>query len=344
MNKYVKSPSLLLLCFLLLCSATHLTYAQADKDKTRIISAGGSITEILFALGLGGNLVGVDTSSLYPEEAKELPKVGYFRSRGTEGLMSLRPDIIIAAKGAGPSAALKQVNMLGVEVRTADQDTNTLDAWTKLITDLGAEGLMSLRPDIIIAAKGAGPSAALKQVNMLGVDVRTYDQDTYTVDAWKKLITDLGSDYSKNNEAIQLIEKVTQGLNLQDTQRRFKNRQLSAVALLSIGQRGPVAAGKNTVPNLLLSLAGINNLADALDGYKPFSSELLATQKLDLVLIPSHVIAGLGGKDAVCENQIIKLSMPHECNIHVMDPLLLMVFGTRLDQAVGQIIEQANKL
>jgi iron complex transport system substrate-binding protein len=289
MNKYVKSPSLLLLCFLLLCSATHLTYAQADKDKTRIISAGGSITEILFALGLGGNLVGVDTSSLYPEEAKELPKVGYFRS-------------------------------------------------------LGAEGLMSLRPDIIIAAKGAGPSAALKQVNMLGVEVRTYDQDTYTLDAWKKLITDLGADYSKNIEATRLIEKVTQGLSLQDTQRRFTNKQLNAVTLLSIGQRGPVAAGKNTVPNLLLTLAGINNLADALDGYKPFSSELLATQKLDLVLIPSHVIAGLGGKEAVCENQIIKLAMSGGCNIHVMDPLLLMGFGTRLDQAVGQIIEQANKL
>lgn len=289
MNKYVKSPSLLLLCLLLLCSATHLTYAQADKDKTRIISAGGSITEILFALGLGGNLVGVDTSSLYPEEAKELPKVGYFRS-------------------------------------------------------MGAEGLLSLRPDIIIAAKGAGPSAALKQVNMLGVEVRTYDQDTYTVDAWKKLIIDLGDDYSKNIEATRLIEKVTQGLSLQDTQRRFNNKQLNAVALLSIGQRGPVAAGRNTVPNLLLTLAGINNLADALDGYKPFSSELLATQKLDLVLIPSHVIAGLGGKKAVCENQIIKLAMSGGCNIHVMDPLLLMGFGTRLDQAVGQIIEQANKL
>ncbi|MFT6101539.1 MAG: iron complex transport system substrate-binding protein [Arenicella sp.] len=289
MNKYVKSPSFVLLCLLLLCSATHLTYAQADKDKPRIISAGGSITEILFALGLGGNLVGVDTSSLYPEEAIELPKVGYFRS-------------------------------------------------------LGAEGLMSLRPDIIIAAKGAGPSAALKQVNMLGVEVRTYDQDTYTLDAWKKLIIDLGDDYSKNIEATRLIEKVTQGLSLQDTQRRFKNEQLNAVALLSIGQRGPVAAGKNTVPSLLLTLAGINNLADTLDGYKPFSSELLATQKLDLVLIPSHVIAGLGGKEAVCENQIIKLAMSGGCNIHVMDPLLLMGFGTRLDQAVGQIIEQANKL
>lgn len=289
MNRHFKSTPFLLLCLLLMCAATHLTYAKQDKDKTRIISAGGSITEILFALGLGDHLVGVDTSSLYPEEAIELPKVGYFRS-------------------------------------------------------MGAEGLMSLRPDIIIAAKGAGPSAALKQVNMLGVEVRTYDQDTYTVDAWKELIIDLGNDYSKSSEANQLIEKVTQGLRAQDKQRRFIEKQLNAVALLSIGQRGPVAAGKNTVPDLLLTLSGINNLADALDGYKPFSSELLATQKLDLILIPSHVIAGLGGKEAVCQNQIIKLAMQGGCNIYVMDPLLLMGFGTRLDQAVGQIIAQANAL
>lgn len=289
MNRHVKSPLISILCLLLIFSATHQASAKKDNHKTRIISAGGSITEILFALGLGDHLVGVDTSSLYPEAAIMLPKVGYFRS-------------------------------------------------------MGAEGLMSLKPDIIIAAKGAGPSAALKQVNMLGVEVRTYNQDTYTVDVWKELITDLGNDYSKTSEANKLIKKVTQGLRSQDKLRRFKDKQLNAVALLSIGQRGPVAAGKNTVPNLLLTLAGINNLADALDGYKPFSSELLATQKLDLILIPSHVIAGLGGKQAVCQNQIIKLAMPKSCNIYLMDPLLLMGFGTRLDQAVGQIIEQANQL
>jgi iron complex transport system substrate-binding protein len=209
---------------------------------------------------------------------------------------------------------------------------------------MGAEGLMSLNPDIIIAAKGAGPKAALMQVKALGVEVNTYDQAIYTVDAWKELITSLGSDYSKLSEANQLIEKVTRGLATQAIERRYQDKQLNAVVLLSIGQRGPVAAGENTVPNLLLNLAGINNLAHGLEGYKPFSSELLAKKKLDLVLIPSHVIAGLGGKEAVCQNQIIKIAMTEGCNIYVMDGLLLMGFGARLDQAVGQIIEQANTL
>jgi iron complex transport system substrate-binding protein len=266
-----------------------LSYAKQDDHETRIISAGGSITEILFALGLGDRLVGVDTTSLYPEQAIELPKVGYFRS-------------------------------------------------------MGAEGLMSLNPDIIIAAKGAGPRAALMQVKALGVEVYTYDQTTYTVDAWKGLITSLGSDYSKLHEANQLIEKVTQGLTTQAIGRRYQEKHLNAVVLLSIGQRGPIAAGENTVPNLLLNLAGINNLAHELDGYKPFSSELLAKKKIDFVVVPSHVIAGLGGKEAVCQNQIIKIAMTEGCNVYVMDSLLLMGFGARLDQAVGHIIEKANTL
>lgn len=289
MNTHEKSLKPTLLYVLLLCSISVQSYANHDNNKTRIISAGGSITEILFALDLGDKLVGVDTSSLYPEEATLLPKVGYFRS-------------------------------------------------------MGAEGLMSLTPDIVIAAKGAGPISALDQIEALGVEVKTYDQATYTVDAWKTLITDLGNDYSKQDQANQLIAKVTDGLSTQMSERRYKEKKLNAVALLSIGQRGPIAAGENTVPNLLLNLAGINNLAHKLDGYKPFSSELLAKQKLDLVLIPSHVIAGLGGKEAVCQNQIIKLAMAENCNIYVMDGLLLMGFGARLDLAVGQIIEQANAL
>ena len=119
---------------------------------------------------------------------------------------------------------------------------------------------------------------------------------------------------------------------------------INAIALLSIGQRGPVAAGINTVSDLLFELAGVNNIAKDIDGYKPFSSELLAGKTVDLVFIPSHVIEGLGGEKAVCENQIIKLATNNQCNLLVMDALLLMGLGARLDQAVAQVINHAASL
>ncbi|MEM7524411.1 MAG: hypothetical protein AAF360_11760 [Pseudomonadota bacterium] len=51
----------------------------------RIVSAGGDLTEIIFALGHGGRLVGADSTSTHPAEAKALPQVGYVRRLAAEG-------------------------------------------------------------------------------------------------------------------------------------------------------------------------------------------------------------------------------------------------------------------
>jgi len=275
----------------LILSATYATSGHTEEttnQSKRIISAGGSITEVLFALGIGDQLVAVDSSSLYPEQATSLPKVGYFR-------------------------------------------------------DMSAEGLMSLNPDTIIAAKGAGPKAVLEQIDSLGVNVKTYDQGIYTMSAWQTLVSSLGHDYGKSTQANNLIDETKENIEKALLTRNYIDEKINAITLLSIGQRGPVAAGQNTVPNFLLTLAGINNLANELDGYKPFSTEVLAQEKLDLILIPSHVIDGLGGRDTVCKNPVLQRTMTGKCNIYVMDGLLLMGFGSRIDQALESIIKQVNQ-
>jgi len=65
------------------------TPAQA---AARVVSLGGSVTEVVYALGAGDRLVAVDISSLYPQAAQTLPKVGYYRDVSVEGIASLRPD------------------------------------------------------------------------------------------------------------------------------------------------------------------------------------------------------------------------------------------------------------
>ncbi len=75
----------------------------AVGDAGRIVSIGGSITEILYALGLADNIVGVDTTSLYPPQAlREKAKVGYMRQLSAEGVLGLRPSLILALAGSGP--------------------------------------------------------------------------------------------------------------------------------------------------------------------------------------------------------------------------------------------------
>jgi iron complex transport system substrate-binding protein len=97
--------------------AALLTCGAASANAERIVAVGGSVTEIVYALGAGDQLVGVDTTSLFPPQTEALPKVGYMRALTAEGLLTLRPELILAVQEAGPASALSQVSQAGV--RTA---------------------------------------------------------------------------------------------------------------------------------------------------------------------------------------------------------------------------------
>lgn len=86
------------------------------RDTARVVAIGGTVTEIVYALGAGASLVGVDTSSTYPESATQLPQVGYQRRVSAEGVLSLQPSVVLATVEAGPPAALSQVQAAGVPI------------------------------------------------------------------------------------------------------------------------------------------------------------------------------------------------------------------------------------
>jgi iron complex transport system substrate-binding protein len=96
--------------------------AAAAAPRQRIVSAGGALTETLFALGAQADVVGTDTTSLFPAAALQLPKVGYARSLSAEGLLSLRPTLLVATADAGPPAVLRQVQGAGVQLALLDSD------------------------------------------------------------------------------------------------------------------------------------------------------------------------------------------------------------------------------
>jgi iron complex transport system substrate-binding protein len=75
-------------------------------DPARIVSIGGAITEILYALGFEDRLVGVDSTSLYPAAAREKPDVGYMRQLSAEGVLGLNPSLVLAAQGSGPKETI----------------------------------------------------------------------------------------------------------------------------------------------------------------------------------------------------------------------------------------------
>lgn len=86
----------------------------------RIVSLGGGVTELVYALGFGDKVVGADASSTYPPEVSAHATLGYHRQVGAEGVLSLAPDLVVATTDAGPPSTLAQIEAAGVPLVVLD--------------------------------------------------------------------------------------------------------------------------------------------------------------------------------------------------------------------------------
>lgn len=82
----------------------------------RLITVGGALTEVVYALGAEAHLVATDTTSTYPYAASQTPKVGYLRQLSAEGVLSLRPDVLVGSGEMGPPVVLEHIRAAGVRV------------------------------------------------------------------------------------------------------------------------------------------------------------------------------------------------------------------------------------
>ena len=89
----------------------------------RIVTIGGDVTEIAYALGAGGEIVARDSTSLQPQAVQKLPDVGYMRMLNAEGILAMKPTMLLVSELAQPSLVLKQVADSGVNVVTVPGQT-----------------------------------------------------------------------------------------------------------------------------------------------------------------------------------------------------------------------------
>lgn len=90
-----------------------------DHPADRIVSIGGAVTEIVYALGEQDRLVARDTTSNYPPEVTGLPDIGYIRRLSPEGVLSVNPTLILTEEGAGPPEVvelLKEASIAFAEI------------------------------------------------------------------------------------------------------------------------------------------------------------------------------------------------------------------------------------
>jgi iron complex transport system substrate-binding protein len=93
---------------------------EPDTGTMRIISMAPNLTEILFALGLGEEIVGVTKFSTYPPEAKEIQNVGTFWQPDIEAVLACRPTLVLTLGFAQQTILADRLKHIGCETLTLD--------------------------------------------------------------------------------------------------------------------------------------------------------------------------------------------------------------------------------
>lgn len=129
----MKQKAKILFLLLTLAIAIYLLYLALTSSQaprigeiqptscTRIVSLAPSTTEILFALGLGDKVIGVSEFCNYPEQAKNLPRMGGLMNPNYEAIVAAKPDLIIVFDDMTESE--NKFKALGIETLTVKHDT-----------------------------------------------------------------------------------------------------------------------------------------------------------------------------------------------------------------------------
>ena len=260
---------------LFLCAVT--TQAENSAHQ-RIVSIDGALTEIVYALDAGDRLVAVDTTSRYPQAATTLPDVGYMRRLSTEGILSVKPDVVIASQDAGPAEVFEQLQQAGVQV-------------VRVAADYSLEGVIAKVDQVAVALGEQQKGEQLKR------KIREQTQ--------------------------QALAAIPEHAAAPKT-----------LFILGAGNRGLMAAGKNTQAQAMLDLLSAVNVM-GYDSYKPVSAEGALLANPDVV-----VVAYTGPADPQALQSSLAMTAAAKNNrIHAINTSVVLGFGPRLGEAVAELVK-----
>ena len=136
----MKQISFLLIAFAVLicagCSRFHNAPSNSQGERYVVISP--IYNEIIWALGAQDKVVGIDLSTTYPPEVKQVQTVGYHRALSAEGILSLHPTGIIHDNNIGPPQVVQQLQQLNIPMKTFTAKNDSFDGTKALIREMGA--------------------------------------------------------------------------------------------------------------------------------------------------------------------------------------------------------------
>jgi len=157
----------LALLAMLVVLGVNQAMADDNAPPLRVLSIGGAVTEIVYALEMEHLLIGRDTTSNFPPEVTELPDVGYMRALSPEGVLAIAPDLIIAVEGAGPPETIDVLNNAGIAFVTIPEGFDGAALRAKVaavaqalgVSDRGAILAEQINGELQAASDSIGPDA-----------------------------------------------------------------------------------------------------------------------------------------------------------------------------------------
>src|SRR5258705_5983359 len=117
----------------------------------RVVGVSKQINEYLYDIHAESVLVARDLTSIYPKEIERLPSVGYHRGLSAEGIISMRPTMLLTDGNLGPDAVVAQVRKVGISVVVMSPGAG-LDSAQLLMARLGAQFHHERQADSVLAA------------------------------------------------------------------------------------------------------------------------------------------------------------------------------------------------
>ena len=248
-----------------------VTFSYASK----IVSVGGSITETVVALGHSNELIGVDLSSSYPKEiTSKLPNVGYWIDLPQEGILSLKPEVVIISNQAGPK---------------------------KLVDSLPSYGIKTYIID-----------------------------DQPSIESAKKKIMQVGEVLKEEQKAQEIIARIEK--NVSKMQEEIKSKKKPKVLFLfSRGEGTTMAAGTATKAGVMIGLAGGENIVTTKQ-FSQISGEAILQMNPDVIITSNHTV-----ETGIDKNIVDSTNAGKNGKIFNMDMILISGFTVRTDYALQEL-------
>ena len=267
----------------LLIGLLSLACVFSAQSADRLVVAGGSLSELIYAMGIGNRVVGVDETTSYPPETAALPHIGYWKQ-------------------------------------------------------LSSEGILSLHPDSFITWQDAGPQIVLDQLRAQKVNVVTLPRVPATVEQMYANIRELAQTLRIPEQGETLIDRIRQRLDRVQHNVAANNAPVKAMFILSAGGSAPQVAGKGSVADAIMTLAGAQNVATHAQ-YKSYSAESLIAANPEVIVVTSQMVdGGLARLSTIAG--ITHTAAWKNQRIVAIDQALILGMGPRVADAVEALYQQ----